>query len=136
MTGIEFGAEQLRTILHLLGVTVWLGGQIVMLGMLPVLRKLGGDVPKQAAAAYGRVAWPAFGLIIVTGIWNILAVDLSDVTPGYNAVFGVKMLLVVVTGLAAGMHQSTDKPAIRGITGGVGFAAAVGALVLGVAMGH
>lgn len=136
MRSIEFGADELRTILHLLGVTVWLGGQIVMLGILPVLHKLGGDVPKQVAAAFGRVAWPAFGLIVATGIWNILAVDLSDVTTGYNAVFGIKMLLVVVTGLAAAMHQSTDKPAVRGITGGLGFAAAVAAFVLGVVMGH
>lgn len=136
MTGIEFGADQLRTILHLLGVSVWLGGQIVMLGLLPVLHKLGGDIPKQVAAAFGRVAWPAFGLIVVTGIWNILAIDLGEVTTGYNAVFGIKMLLVVATGLAAGMHQSTDKPAVRGITGAVGFMAAVAAFVLGVAMGH
>ncbi len=136
MTGIEFGADQLRIILHLLGVTVWLGGQIVMLGLLPVLRKAGGDLPKQAAAGFARVAWPAFGLAIVTGIWNIVAVDLSEVTTGYNAVFGIKMLLVIITGLAAGMHQSTDKPSVRGITGGLGFAAALGAFILGVAMGH
>ena len=136
MTGIDFGADQLRTILHLLGVSVWLGGQIVMLGLLPVLRKLGGDIPKQVAAGFGRVSWPFFGLTVVTGIWNILAVDLSDVTTGYNAVFGIKMILVVITGVAAAMHQSTDKPAIRGITGALGFAAALGAFVLGVAMGH
>ena len=136
MTGIEFGADQIRTILHLLGVSVWLGGQIVMLGLLPVLRKLGGDIPKQTAAGFGRVAWPFFGLTVVTGIWNILAVDLSDVTTGYNAVFGIKMILVVITGVAAAMHQSTDKPAIRGMTGGLGFAAALGAFILGVAMGH
>lgn len=136
MTGIEFGADQIRTILHLLGVSVWLGGQIVMLGLLPALRKLGGDAPKQVAAAFGRVSWPAFGLTIVTGIWNILAIDLADVTTGYNAVFGIKMLLVVTTGLAAAMHQSTDKPAIRGITGGIGFIAAVLAFVLGITMAH
>jgi len=136
MTGIDFGADQLRTILHLLGVSVWLGGQIVMLGLLPALRKLGGDAPKTVAAAFGKVAWPAFALTIVTGIWNILAVDLSDVTTGYNAVFGIKMILVVITGVAAAMHQSTDKPAIRGITGALGFAGALGAFILGVTMGH
>jgi putative copper export protein len=136
VTEIDFGADQIRTISHLLGVTVWLGGQIVMLGLLPVLRKLGGDVPKQAAAAFGRVAWPAFGLTVVTGIWNMMALDFANVSSGYNAVFGIKMLLVILTGLAAGMHQSTDKAAVRGITGALGFAAAVGAFILGVAMGH
>jgi len=136
MRGIEFGADQIRTILHLLGVTVWLGGQIVMIGLVPALRKLGGDTTKVAAAAFGRVAWPAFGLVVVTGIWNLLAVDLSDVTTGYNAVFGIKMILVLVTGAAAALHQNTTSPAMRGATGGLGFAAALAALVLGVAMAH
>ncbi len=136
VTGIDFGADQIRTILHLLGVSVWLGGQILMLGLLPVLHELGGEAPKLAAAGFGRVAWPAFGLTIVTGIWNILEVDLADVTSGYNALFGIKMILVVVTGVAAAMHQSTNKPAIRAITGALGFAAALGAFMLGATMSH
>lgn len=136
METIDFGSDQLRIMLHVLGVSVWLGGQIVMLGLLPTLRKLGGDVPKQAAVAFGRVAWPAFGLAVVTGIWNILAVDLSDVSTGYNAAFGVKMLLVVVTGLAAALHQSTDKPALRGVTGALGLLASLAAFALGTAMSH
>lgn len=133
---INFGADELRTALHLLAVTVWLGGQIVMLGLLPALRKLGGDAPKMVAAAFGRVAWPAFALAVVTGIWNILAIDLAGVSTGYNMAFGIKMLLVVVTGLAAALHQSTDKPAVRGITGALGFVAAFAAFILGVTMGH
>lgn len=136
MKTIAFGTDELRTILHLLGVCVWLGGQIVILGIVPALRKIGGDAPRQVAAAFGRVAWPAFGLIVVTGIWNVLAVDLGDVSTGYNAAFGIKMLLVVITGVAAALHQNTDKAAIRGITGGLGFTAALAALVLGVAMAH
>ena len=119
---ISFGANELRTMLHVLAVTVWLGGQIVMLGLLPALRKLGGDAPKTVAAAFGRVSWPFFALAIVTGIWNILAIDLSGASTGYNAAFGIKMLLVVLTGFAAAAHQSTDKPAVRGITGALGFA--------------
>jgi hypothetical protein len=51
-------------------------------------------------------------------------------------VFGSKMILVVVTGVAAAMHQSTNKPAIRGVTGALGFAASIGAFVLGATMGH
>lgn len=136
MNEISFGADQLRTILHLLGVVIWLGGQILMLGILPVLRRVGGDVPAEAARAFSRIAWPAFAVIIVTGIWNILAVDLGNVSTGYNAVFGIKMLLVVITGLAAALHQTSTKPAIKGMTGALGFLAALVALVLGVAMSH
>lgn len=136
MTNFSFGADQLRTSLHILGVCVWLGGQIVMLGIVPALRQAGADVPKAVAAAFGRVAWPAFGLIVVTGIWNLVEVELDNVSTGYNAAFGIKMLLVVVTGLAAGLHQSTDRAAIRGLTGALGFLAAVVAFLLGVGMAH
>lgn len=136
MKTISFGADDLRTVLHLLGVTVWLGGQILMLGLLPVLRKLGDDAPRQAAAAFGRVAWPAFGVVIVTGIWNMLSVDMASVSTGYNIAFGIKLLLVMVTGFAAFIHQRTTQPAIKGMTGALGFIAALGALVLGVAMSH
>lgn len=136
MKTINFGADDVRTILHLLGVAVWLGGQILMLGILPVLRKIGGDAPKQVAAGFGRVAWPAFVLLIVTGIWNLLSVDMAEVSLGYNIAFGIKLLLVVVTGGAAWIHQQTETPAIKGITGGLGFIAALAALVLGVMMAH
>ena len=80
--GIDFGLDQIRTLLHVLGACVWLGGQIVMLGILPTLRKLGGEAPRQVAAAFGRVAWPAFAVLVATGIWNILAIDLANVTTG------------------------------------------------------
>lgn len=133
---IDFGADEIRTILHLLGVAVWLGGQIVLMGILPVLRRLGEDAPRQVAVQFGRVAWAGFVVLVATGIWNILAVDLGDVSTGYNAAFGIKMLLVVVTGLAAALHQSTDKASVRGLTGALGFVAALGAMVLGVAMAH
>ena len=39
----------IRVFLHLLGVTGWVGGQIVMLGLLPLLRSLGPDVSRIAA---------------------------------------------------------------------------------------
>lgn len=136
MTEVSFDADWIRTVLHVLSVSVWVGGQIVMLGLLPALRTMSEDAPRLAARAFGRVAWPAFAVAVATGIWNILAVDLADATSGYNAVFGIKLLLVVVTGVAAAFHQTAERPAIRGITGGIGFAAALGAFVLGIAMGH
>lgn len=136
MRSINLGADELRIILHLVGVIVWLGGQILMLGILPVLRRAGGDVPKQAAAAFGAIAWPAFGLAIVTGIWHLSAMDLGRLSSGYNSAFGIKILLVAVTGFAAGIHQSTDKAAVRGISGALGLVAAIGAFVLGVLMAH
>lgn len=136
MSEINFGSEQIRIILHLLAVIIWLGGQIVMLGLLPVLRSAGGDLPASAARAWSRIAWPAFFVAVVTGIWNMLAVDLGNVSGGYNAVFGIKVLLVLISGLAAALHQSTDKAALKGLTGALGFVSALLAMIFGVLMSH
>lgn len=130
--GATFDINTLRILLHVLAVTVWLGGQIVMLALLPVLRSADVEgLPAAAARAFNRVAWPAFALAFFTGIWNFLSVDPGDATAGWNAAFGIKFLLVLVSGGAAFAHSVTDKPAIRGITGALGFAAALGAFILG-----
>lgn len=136
MRTLSFGLDDIRTILHLLGVVVWLGGQIVMLTLLPVLRRLGGDATRLAAAAWGRVAWGFFGLAIITGIWNMFEVDMTSVSSGWNITFGIKFLLVIVTGAAAFVHQKADSAALKGITGALGFGAALGAFILGVALSH
>ncbi len=127
----NFGVDQVRLFLHLLGATVWLGGQIVMLGILPALRSIGGDAPKQVAARFAMVSWPFFGLAVITGIWNMMIVDGEG---NYAAVLGIKMLAVLVSGAAAFVHQRTANPGLKGATGGIGFLAALVAMFLGVAL--
>lgn len=132
---VNFDLDTFRIFLHVLGVTVWLGGQIVMLALLPVLRKAGVDgLPAQAAHAFQRVAWPAFGLTFVTGIWNIFEVDMDNVSTGWNITFGIKFLLVLISGAAAYIHAKADKPSIKGMTGALAFAAALVAMILGYAI--
>lgn len=131
----NFTIDTFRIFLHVLGVTVWLGGQIVMLSLLPVLRKAGVDgLPKQAAQAFQRVAWPAFALTFFTGIWNIFAIDMDNVSTGWNIAFGIKFLLVLISGGAAFLHARTNTASVKGITGAIGFAAALGAFILGYAI--
>ena len=137
MADVNFSIDTFRILLHVLGVTVWVGGQVVMLALLPVLRSAGvDDLPKHAAQAFQRVAWPAFGLAFVTGIWNILEVDMADATTAYSMTFGIKFLLVIISGMAAWIHAKSDKAAIKGMTGALGFLASLGALVLGFALTH
>ena len=43
--------DSIRVFLNLLGVAGWVGGQSVMVGLLPLLRSLEPDVPRIAASA-------------------------------------------------------------------------------------
>ncbi len=135
MRDANFDADTLRIFLHVFGVTIWLGGQIVMLSLLPVLRKAEVEgLPARAARAFQRVAWPAYGLAFVTGMWNIFAVDMSDTTTAYSVVFGIKFLLVILSGVAAYAHATTKNVAVKGITGAIAFGSALGAMILGYAL--
>ncbi len=126
--------DSIRIFLHLLGVTGWIGGQILMVGLLPLLRSLGPDAPRLAAARFARVAWPCFGLAIATGLWSLLGVDLAERDTGYLTALLVKLLLVGLSGAAAAIHSATKSPALRGATGALGGLAALGALFAGAVL--
>ncbi len=129
---VEIDAESVRVSLHLLGVAVWIGGQLVMASLVPVLRSFGDDAPRRAANRFGRLAWPFFVLVVVTGIWSLFEVDLDTVDTSYNVTLGIKLLLVALSGTAAALHSITGSPAVRGITGAGAFVAGLGALYTGV----
>ncbi len=131
---IDLDAYTIRTFLHLLAAAVWLGGQIVMAALVPVVRSLGPDAPRLAARQFGRVAWPFYGLLVVTGVWNMLELNLESLTTGYHMTLGIKLLLVAASGIAAFVHSSTQSKVVMAVTGGGGFIAALGAFACGVLM--
>lgn len=128
----EFDLDTVRISLHVLAVSVWVGGQLVVAALVPVLRRLGPDAPRQAANRFGRVAWPFFGLAVLTGVWNLLEIDVGDRSGEYHVTLAVKLLVVAVAGTAAAVHSLTGSPAVRGITGALGLAGSLAALVFGV----
>ena len=124
----------IRLFLHVLAVTVWVGGQIVMMALVPVLKAAGVDgLPAKAAQAFSNVAWPAMALAIFTGIWNLLAIS-EEKTTGWNMAFGIKFLFVLISGAAALKHAKTDDPKLKAISGAVGFGTAIIAMFLGLAL--
>lgn len=129
---VEIDVDSFRITLHLLGVAVWIGGQLVMAALVPVLRSLGPEAPRQAAQRFARLAWPFFALAVITGVWNMFEIELSDLETSYHVTLGIKMLLVAASGTAAAVHSLTGSPAIRGITGALALVSALGALFLGV----
>ena len=128
----DFDLETIRISLHVLAACVWVGGQIVMAALVPVLCRISPDAPRQVANRFGRVAWPFFALAVLTGVWNLLEIDVGDRSTSYHVTLGVKLLAVAATGTAAAVHSLTPSAVLRGVTGAVGLVGSLAALVLGV----
>ncbi|MDA8038658.1 MAG: hypothetical protein M0Z69_05755 [Actinomycetota bacterium] len=137
MNGPELAGalDALRLTLHVLAATIWVGGQLTVAGLLPTVRTLGGDAPRQIARAFGRLQWPAYGVLIATGIWNVTALDTSRATHSWQIVLGVKIGVALLAGLGAFLHQRSKTTAGLAVWGSVAGLASVGALVLGVLLG-
>lgn len=123
--------ETVRLFLHVLAATVWVGGQITLAALVPALRTAGGRAVTTAAArAFNGVAWPAFGVLVVTGVWNVLAEDGSD--PDYRHTLMLKVTLVVVSGVAAFLHARAGSRRAMAAFGALTGLSAIATLFVGV----
>lgn len=121
-----------RLFLHVLAASVWVGGQIALAGVVPMLRRRQLDMAvRLAARGFARVAWPAFGVLVLTGMWNLVEVDITDTTSAYQQTLLVKILLAMASGGAAAVHAVGRSKAALAIGGAVGLLGAVGAMFCG-----
>ena len=127
--------DTVRLSLHVLAATIWVGGQLVLAALVPTLRAAGAEVPKAAARRFNQVAWPAFAVLVATGIWNVIEVE-DDESPNssYHAVLYVKMAVVSISGLTAYLHARARTKAALAIFGALTGVSALVALVLGIAL--
>jgi putative copper export protein len=123
--------DTVRLFLHVLAATIWVGGQLVLGALVPVLRPAGSAVTKAAARRFNQVAWPAFGVLIATGVWNVIA-ERDHVHGAYETTLTVKLVLVALSGLAALLHIRARTPAGLAVFGALTGVTALGALLLGV----
>lgn len=123
-----------RLSLHVLGAAVWVGGQLTVGGLLPTVRRLGDDAGRKIARAFGRLQWPAYVVLLATGVWNITASHPASATSSWRVILWVKIAVVVAAGVAAFVHQRSRSKAGLAIGGAVTGIASVAALVLGVAL--
>lgn len=121
--------DTLRLFLHVTAATVWVGGQLVLAALVPALRPSAG-APRAAARAFGRVAWPAFGVLVATGVWNVLAE--GDRGPAYRTTLVVKLAVVAASGLTAFLHGRTRTRTGLAVFGALTGLTALAALFLGV----
>jgi putative copper export protein len=122
--------ETLRLFLHVLAATVWVGGQITLAAVVPALRSAGADVPKAAANAFNRVAWPAFGILVLTGVWNVAAE--GDKGPAYQHTLMLKYALVVGSGVTAYLHTRAASRQAMAVFGALTGLTALAALFVGI----
>jgi putative copper export protein len=124
--------DTVRLTLHVLAASVWVGGQIVMLGLVGPSRRLGPEAPKVLAQAFARLAWPAYGVLVVTGLWNVSTFHWGAQSTAWKTVLIVKVVVVAVAGLATLLHSRARSRAALAIWGSVAGLASVAALVMGV----
>jgi len=121
----------IRLFLHVLAASVWVGGQIVLAGVVPAIRATHPEATRVVAKAYGRIAWPAFAVVVVTGLWNLSEISVSGSGIDYQITLFVKIAVAIVSGAAAAVHQVGRSRAALAIGGAVGFLAALAAMYLG-----
>jgi uncharacterized membrane protein len=92
---------------------------------------MGTNVPAGAARRFNQVAWPAFAVLVITGIWNIFAVR-SQVHGSYQTTLIVKLVVVAISGITAALHARAKSAAGLAVFGALTGVSALAALFLGV----
>ncbi len=131
---LPIGLHQVRLFLHVLAATVWVGGQLTLAGLVPGLRALSPDAPRTVARRFNLFAWPAYGVLVLTGIWNLLDVDVVNTSNRYKVTLGVKLGAVVLSGGAAALHMRARSKSGLAVWGALSAVGALAALFFGVVL--
>ena len=102
---------------HLLSATIWVGGLIVLGGLVPAVRKATDDrsVIRAMANRFGVLSWTALGLLVLTG--TLMVFDRV-----WTGTLIAKIGLVMLAALLAAWHTvaaGDQSPAVRGAIQGV-----------------
>lgn len=127
---LSIDSDVIRLFVHILAATVWVGGQLLLMVMVPMLRKLDSDAPRLAARKFAQVAWPAFIILVLSGVWNIFSVD--NPSTEFSVTLGVKLMFVTLSGLGAAIHSVASTRIVLIIGGVAGLLGALLAMFIGV----
>ena len=130
-------AAAIRLFLHVLAATVWVGGQLTLAGLVPGLRALGPDAPKTVARQFNRIAWPAFAVLFVTGLWNLSETHVGDRSSAWIATLFAKLAIVALSGISAALHTRAATRQALALWGALSGLSALLALFYGIQLnGH
>ena len=122
----------IRLFLHVIAASVWVGGQLTLAGLLPTLRTLDGDARRAIVIRFNRIAWPAFAVLVITGGWNMSAVDFNERRTAYQVTMFVKLMFVALSGIGAFLHTQATTKAGLALWGAVGGMSSLATLFLGI----
>lgn len=127
-------SDDIRIFLHVLAAAIWVGGQLTLAGLVPVLRPFGTEATRAAARRFNVVAWSAFAVLVVTGVWNLVAVDIGDASDEYLLTLMVKLGAVAVTAAGAVVHIVGTGKAALAAGGALSSLGGLAALFFGVVL--
>ena len=125
-------ADSIRLFLHVLSASVWVGGQIVLGGLVPKLRQVAPESLKVAANAFARIAWPAFAVVVVTGMWSILDIKVGDMSTEYQITMFVHVLLAMAAAMFVVIHSIGQTKLALALGGALGLLTSLGAMFVGI----
>ena len=129
---LSVNANTIRLFLHVLAATVWVGGQLTLAGLVPALRGLGPDAPRTVARRFNRIAWPAFGVLFLTGLWNLAETHVGDRSSEWIVTLFAKLVIVALSGISAALHTRAGSKKALAIWGALSGLSALLALFYGV----
>jgi putative copper export protein len=122
----------IRLFLHVLAASVWVGGQFALAGVVPALRRVSPGSTKTVAQAFARVAWPAYGITVLTGMWSLMAVDITATSSAYQGTVLLKIAVAIASGVFAAVHAAGKSKLSLAIGGALGALTSVVAMFLGI----
>jgi putative copper export protein len=129
---IPLHADTIRLFLHVLAATIWVGGQLTLAGLVPTVRDIDAGAPRLVARRFNQIAWPAFAVLLATGVWNLLEIDIGDRSTEYQVTLFVKLMLVALSGVAAFLHIISRTRLGLAVWGALSGLSSVAALFFGV----
>jgi putative copper export protein len=124
--------DTLRQFVHVLAASVWVGGQLALAGVVSAVRREHPTAARSVARGFAQVAWPAFAVTVVTGMWSLIEVDIANTDADYQATVLLKISLAVLSGMFAAVHSVGKSKLALALGGALGLVTALAAMFVGV----